>query len=147
MTAPHHLRRYVIEKASGRTPRAEWAFYEPNVCAWIRCDEPTARRHEHHRRIRIEGLPWCDVLGHRTDVRDDEAMQIFFLTIDPGGWLQFAAAVREHPTRCLRDWTAAGTRIIAAVSDVATSAASGTPGPLARWPKARGTGQRSLLPR
>lgn len=147
MTAPHHLRRYVVEKACGRTPRAEWAFYESSIGAWIRCDEMTARRHEHHRRIRIEGQPWCDVLGHRTDVRDDEALQMFFLTIDPEGWPQLAAAVREHSTRCLREWTATGKRIIAAVSDVATSAVSGTPGPLAGWPKARGTGQRSLLRR
>ncbi|MGB3486514.1 MAG: hypothetical protein WBA62_00280 [Xanthobacteraceae bacterium] len=147
MTAPHHLRRYVIEKAAGRTPRAEWALYEPSVGAWIRCDETTARRHGHHRRIRTEGLPWCDVLGHRTDVRDDEALQIFFLTVDPEGWPQLVAAVREHSTRCLREWTATGTRIIAAVSDVTTSAVSGTPGPLSGWPKARGTGRRSLLPR
>jgi hypothetical protein len=74
-------------------------------------------------------------------------LQIFFLTVDPEGWPQLAAAVRDHPTRCLREWSATGTRIIAAVSDVTTSAVSGTLGPLSGWPRARGTGQRSLLRR
>lgn len=145
--APHHLRRYIIERASGRTPRPEFAFYAPDVGAWLRCDETTARRHEHHRRIRVEGLPWCDVLGHQTSVADDEALQVFFLTVAPDDWSQLAAAVREHSKRCLRDWIAAGSRIIAAVDpDVALSSGA-LPGPLSGWPPARGTGQRSMLPR
>jgi hypothetical protein len=141
------LRRYVTERASGRTPRHEWAYYASDIGAWIRTDEASARRHEDHRRIRKDGVPWCDVLGHRTDVRDDHALQVFFLTIDPDDWPRMASAIREHPRRCLRDWTTAGRRIIAAVTPDQTSAVSGTPGPLAGWPTARGTGQRSMLPR
>ncbi|WP_315756021.1 hypothetical protein [Bradyrhizobium sp. SZCCHNRI2007] len=145
--APHILRRYVIERALGRTPRVEWAFYASDLGAWIRCDEMAAKRHEHHRRIRKDGLPWCEVLGHRTDVRDDEALQVFFLTLALGDWSQLAAAVREHPKRCLRDWSAAGARIIAAVSRVTGVIAHEMAGPLAGWPASRGTGQRSMLPR
>ncbi|WP_316232940.1 hypothetical protein [Bradyrhizobium sp. SZCCHNPS2010] len=144
---PHTLRRYVIERASGRTPRHEYAFYEPRLGVWIRCDEMTARRHEHHRRIRIEGRPWCEVMGLQTAVADDFPLQTYFLTITPDDWPHLAVAVHEHPARCLRDWRDAGSRIIAAVSDVATSPTPETPGPLDSWPAARGTGQRSMLPR
>lgn len=149
MSVQHHiLRRYVIERASGRRPRAEWAFYASDLGAWIRADEMTARRHEHHQRIRVDGLPWCDVLGHRTDVRDDLALQTYFLTIDPDdGWSRLAAAVREHPKRCLREWSTAGSRIIAAVSPETAPPVPDTPSPLDGWPEKRGEGQRSMLPR
>lgn len=112
----HHLRRYVIDRASGQTPRHEFAFFAPGVGAWIRADEITARRHEYWRRIRIKGRDWCDVLGHQTSVRDDVALQTFFMTFALDDWPSLAAAVREHPARCLRDWRTAGSRIIAAVA-------------------------------
>lgn len=145
---PHILRRYIIEKASGRTPRAEWSYYADDLGAWIRTDEMTARRHEHHHRIRVDGLPWCEVLGHQTDVRDDLALQTYFLTIDPeGGWSRLAAAVREHPKRCLREWTNSGKRIISAVSPETAPPVPDTPSPLDGWPASRGEGQRSMLPR
>lgn len=144
---PHILRRYVIEKASGRTPRHEWAFYAPDLGAWIRTDEMSARRHEHHQRIRTEGRRWCDVLGHQTAVHDDEALQIFFLTLSGDDWPRLAAAAREHPARCLRDWRASGKRLMAAVTPEMAAPVSGPPGPLDGWPPKRGEGQRSLLPR
>lgn len=147
MTEPHHLRRYVIERASGRTPRPEWAFYAPDVGAWIRADEMTAKRHEHHRRIRMDGLPWCDVMGHRTDIRDDIALQVYFLTVLHDDWSRLASVVREHPTRCLRKWTDVGQRIMAAVAPETATVILDTSGPLDGWPKVRGSGQRSLLPR
>lgn len=146
--APHTLRRYIIERANGRTPRHEWAFYSSDLGAWIRTDEMTARRHEHHQRIRVEGLPWCDVLGHQTSVRNDEALQIYFLTIDdPEDWRRLEIAVRDHLKRCLRDWRASGTRIMAAVSPETAAPVPDTPGPLDGWPASRGEGQRSMLPR
>lgn len=145
---PHVLRRYVIERASGRTPRYEWAFYSADLGAWIRTDEMTARRHAHRQRIRIEGLPWCEVLGHQTSVADDMPLQMYFLTLDQDDWPRLAAVAREHPKRCLREWRASGARIIAAVSDVASDVAtSDVPGALDGWPAARGDGQRSMLPR
>lgn len=148
IVAPHILRRYVIERASGRTPRAEWSYYAADIGAWIRTDEMTARRHEHHQRIRIEGLPWCEVLGHRTDVADDLPLQVFFLTIDlEDGWSRLVAAVREHPKRCLQDWRASGARIMAAVAPEQAQPFPDTPGPLDKWPAKRGDGQRSMLPR
>lgn len=144
--APHLLRRYVIDRASGRSPRPEWSYYSPDIGAWLRADEATARRHEHHRRVRQEGRRWCNVLGHRTDVADDEALQVYFLTIPSGDWPRLSIAVMRRPSRCLLEWRAAGTRIISTVSG--TTPASGTaPGPLDGWPKARGTGPRSMLPR
>lgn len=144
--APHTLRRYVIDRATGRTPHAEWSYYSPDIGAWILVSETTARQHEYHRRVRIEGQPWCDVLGHRTAVADDTALQTFFLTITPDGWHRLAIDVAQHPKRCLREWRAAGARIIAAVDpDAAPSRA--TAGPLSEWPTSRGTGPRSMLPR
>nr|AMH39537.1 hypothetical protein PROKKA_00726 [Tardiphaga robiniae] len=59
-------------------------------------------------------------------------------------WSHLSIAVMRRPSRCLLEWRAAGARIIATVSG--TTPASGT-GPLSDWPKARGTGPRSLLPR
>lgn len=144
---PHILRRYVIERASGRAPRHEFAFYAPDLGAWIRCDETTARRHEHHQRVRKDGLPWCNTLGHCTDVADDHTLQVYFLTLAPDDWTRLASAVCRYPKRCLRDWSAAGARIIAAVSGAAGVIAPETAGPLSGWPAARGTGQRSMLPR
>lgn len=144
--APHVLRRYIIGSAAGRSPHLEWSFLSQDIGAWILADEATARRHEHHRRIRMDGRPWCHVLGHRTDVADDEALQVYFLTIASDEWPRLAIAVMRAPTRCLRDWRASGSRIIAAVD--ATAAPSGTTssGPLSDWPKSRGTGPRSMLP-
>ena len=141
---PHILRRYVIDRAAGRTPRPEWSYYSRDIGAWLLADETIARRHEHHRRIRVDGLPWCDVLGHRVDVRDDLALQTYFLTMTPNDWHRLAIDVMRRPKRCLRDWRAAGALIIAAVDPGA--AASG-PGPLSDWPESRGTGLRSVLPR
>lgn len=144
---PHVLRRYVIDRASGRSPRAEWSYYSPDIGAWVRADEPAARRHEDHRRNRQGGRPWCDVLGHRIDVADDIALQLFFLTILPDDWRRLAIAVAQHPTRCLREWRASGHRLMVAVDPSATPSGTVTPGPLSDWPKARGTGPRSMLPR
>jgi hypothetical protein len=145
--APHVLRRYVIERASGRAPRHEWSYYAADIGAWIRTDEMTARRHEHHQRIRVEGLPWCEVLGHRTDVRDDLALQLYFMTVDPEDWHRLELAVRSHPKRCLREWSASGKRIMAAVTGETAAPLPETPGPLDGWPASRGEGQRSMLPR
>ena len=145
--APHVLRRYVIERASGRTPRHEWAFYAPDIGAWVRTDEMTARRHEHRQRIRVEGRPWCDVLGHQTSVADDMPLQIFFMTLSGDDWPRLAAGAREHPARCLREWQTAGRRIMAAVTPEMAAPVSETPGPLDGWPEKRGDGQRSMLPR
>lgn len=143
--APHTLRRYVLNCAAGRTPRSEWAYYESDIGAWLLADKSAARRHEHHRRVRVDGRPWCDVLGHRTDVADDLPLQTFFLTISPDDWSRLAIEVTQRPKRCLKDWRAAGARIIAAVDPDA--AASGTAaGPLSEWPTSRGTGPRSMLP-
>ncbi|MDR6303759.1 hypothetical protein GGQ85_001455 [Nitrobacter vulgaris] len=145
--APHILRRYVIDRASGRTPRHEWAYYAPDLAAWIRTDETAARRHEHWRRIRKAGQPWCDVMGHQTAVADDLALRMFFLTVSGDDWPSLAAAVREHSKRCLRDWTAAGQHLMAAVTGATAAVIPDTPGPLDGWPAARGDGPRSLLPR
>lgn len=145
--APHVLRRYVIDRASGRSPRSEWSYHSPDIGAWILSDEATARRHEHHRRIRMDGLPWCDILGHRTDVADDETLQIYFLTVASDGWSSHAIAVMRAPKRCLREWRSAGSRIIAAVNPEAAPSAMAGSGPLSGWPQARGTGPRSMLPR
>lgn len=145
--APHVLRRYVVERASGRTPRAEWSYYAPDLGAWVRTDETMARRHEHHRRIRVEGRPWCNVLGHQTSVVDDMPLQVFFLTLDQDDWPRLAAVAREHPKRCLREWQAAGRRIMAAVAPETAAPVPDVPGPLDGWPEKRGEGQRSMLPR
>lgn len=145
--APHVIRRYVIDRACGRMPRKEWEFCASDIGAWIRADETTARQHEHHRRVRTEGQPWCDVLGHRTAVRDDLALQVYFETIPHDDWPRVAIAVMRRPTRCLRDWRAAGARIIAAVDPGAGPSGTLGSGPLSGWPKARGTGARSMLPR
>ncbi|WP_264076584.1 hypothetical protein [Rhodopseudomonas palustris] len=133
----------MIDRAAGRTPRPEWSYYSPDIGAWLYADEPSARRHEHHQRIRVDGLPWCDVLGHRTDVADDLALQTYFMTIEPDGWPRLAIDVAQHPKRCLREWRAGGALIISAV-DLDASASGG---PLSDWPESRGTGPRSMLPR
>jgi hypothetical protein len=145
--APHMLRRYVIDRAAGRSPRQEWAYYESRLGVWIRCDKSVAERHEEQRRIRKDGLPWCPILGHCTDIRDDFDLQMHFLTVPQDDWPRMASTVRARPERCLKDWRASGTRIIAAVSIGPEAPVSGTPGPLAGWPNERGTGQRSMLPR
>jgi len=145
--APHLLRRYVIDRASGRSPRPEWSYYSPDLGAWLRVDETAARRYEHYRRIRQEGRPWCNVLGHRTDVADDQPLQVYFLTVQSDEWPRLALAVMRAPTRCLRQWRSAGQRLIAAVDPSAASPSGTTSGPLSDWPKARGTGPRSMLPR
>lgn len=141
--APHILRRYVLDRAAGRMPRPEWSYYAPDIGAWILAAEASARRYEHHRRVRIDGVPWCDVLGHRTEVADDLQLQTYFLTIAPDGWSRLAIEVMQHPTRCLKSWRAAGALILTAV-DPDTEASGG---PLADWPPFRGTGPRSMLPR
>lgn len=143
----HLLRRYVIDRAAGRTPHPEWAFYAPDVGAWVLADEAAARQHEHHRRIRQAGRSWCEVMGHRTGVHDDEVLQIYFLTVAPDEWSRLALAVMRAPRRCLREWRAAGARLIVAVDPSATAPSRITAGSLADWPRARGTGPRSMLPR
>lgn len=145
--APHILRRYVIDRAAGRVPRPEWAYYSPDVGAWVRADEAAAGRHEHHRRVRREGRPWCDVLGHRTTVRDDVALQIYFLTVEPAEWRRLAIAVERSPMKCLREWRAGGARLIAAVDGSSMTSGTTMPGPLDGWPERRGTGPRSMLPK
>jgi hypothetical protein len=145
--APHLLRRYVIDRAAGRMPHLEWSFLAPDVGAWVLADHATAQRHEHHRRVRQDGRPWCEVLGHRTEVRDDQALQVYFLTIAQDEWSGLALAAMRAPTRCQREWRAAGERLIAAVDlEMAAPSGTATPRPLGDWPKARGTGPRSMLP-
>jgi hypothetical protein len=79
---------------------------------------------------------------------DDEALQIHFLAVAPDEWPRLAIAVMRAPKRCLREWRASGSRIIAAVDPPGTSpSGTSSPGPLSDWPKARGTGPRSMLPR
>ena len=143
---PHLLRRYVIDRAAGRSPHAEWCFLASDIGAWVLADETVARRHENHRRIRQEGRPWCDVLGHRTAVRDDFVLQIYFLTISNDGWSRLATAVMRRPRRCLDDWRAAGARLIDAVETTVGISSGTVSGPLTDWPRARGTGARSMLP-
>jgi len=145
--APHLLRRYVIDRAASRMPYAEWSFLSPDIGGWVLADQAAAKLHEHHRRIRQDGRPWCEVMGHRTDVCNDEALQIYFLTIAPDEWSHLAFAVMRAPKRCLCKWRAAGTRLIAAVDPSAEPSSGTTSGPLSDWPKSRGTGPRSMLPR
>jgi len=144
VTAPI-LRRYVIDRAAGRSPRPEWSFFDPDLGAWIRADEMTARQHEYSRRIRRTGEPWCEVLGARTDVSEDTALQGFFATLASEDWSRLALAVMRRPQACLKEWQAAGLRIVAAVSGTAIIGAP--PGPLSGWPSERGRGQRSMLRR
>ncbi|QDL99518.1 hypothetical protein FLL57_20355 [Rhodopseudomonas palustris] len=137
------LRRYVLERASERFPCKEFARYDFNIGAWVRCDEATARASEHWRRLRRSSAAWCPVLGSRTDVLTDDALQAFFLTISEDEWQRLATRVGKRPKACLRDWREAGRRILSAVSnDHPESGAS--PGKLAGWPTARGTGRRGL---
>jgi len=142
---PHQLRRYVIDKAAGRSPRHEWQYFDASMNAWYRADEGRARSHEHFRRSRQDGHGWCDVLGHRTSVADDLELQAFFLTIAEDEWPRLATAVRRCAVRCLREWRASGARIIASV-DPASSSPSGQ-GALAGWPLKRGQARRSMMPR
>lgn len=145
--SPHLLRRYVIDRAAGRAPHAEWSYLSQDIGAWILADETSARQHEHHRRVRKRGQSWCDVLGHCTVVRDDIDLQMYFATIAVDEWSRLAIDVMRRPSRCLRDWRASGSRIIAAVDPTAASPSGTTSGPLSGWPPARGTGPRSMLPR
>jgi hypothetical protein len=140
------LRRYVLERAAGRTPAAEYVRLEevaPGVGGWIRCDEKTARESEHWRRLRRPGALWCPVLGNRLGIAQDVALQAYFLTVPEGGWQRLADEVRRRPSQCLRHWRDAGRRILAASAGTTT----GRPPPqgrLAGWPAHRGTGSRSL---
>jgi hypothetical protein len=140
------LRRYVLERAAGRIPAAEYVRLEevaPGVGGWIRCDEKTARESEHWRRLRRPGALWCPVLGNRLGVAQDVALQAYFLTVPEDGWQRLANEVRRCPLECLRRWRDAGRRILAA-SVAQTSGALPPPGRLAGWPAQRGIGSRSL---
>jgi hypothetical protein len=90
-------------------------------------------------------MPWCPILGHHTDIRDDLTLQIYFLTVPEDDWSRMASAVRVRPKSCLKDWHAPGRRIIAAISTEPAATVSGTPGPLAGWPKERETKHAASL--
>jgi len=138
------LRRYVIERAAGRVPAAEWARYEPTIGAWLYCDEWEARTAQHRCRLRRPGALWCPVLGNRIDIARDGALQAYFETVDVDGWSRLSAAVRARPSDCLRRWREAGRRIISAMA--ADPSGDRPPlGKLAGWPVRRGIGSRSLL--
>lgn len=142
------LRRYVLERAAGRVPAAEYARLEEmgeGIGAWIRCDRQTAQAARHWRRLRRAGTLWCPVLGSRLDIAQDAALQAFFMTIPDDDWSRLAAAVRARPSDCLRRWQQAGRRILVAAAAVAMGNPP-PPGRLAGWPGQRGTGPRSLLP-
>jgi hypothetical protein len=133
----------VVDRAAGRSPRPEWEYYSGDIGAWLRADENTARQHAHHRRVRKTGDDWCVVMGRRTGVADDITLQMYFLTVRSDEWPRLALAVMRRPTRCLSEWRAVGSRIVAAVSPGVP--ASGR-GPLWKWPEERGIGARSMLP-
>ncbi|MCX7321630.1 MAG: hypothetical protein NT113_19835 [Hyphomicrobiales bacterium] len=137
------LRRYVLERAAGRFPRKEFARYDVDIGAWVRCEEAVARASAHWRCLRQPSAPWCPVLGSRTGVYDDEALQAFFITIPEDEWQRLATRVGKRPKACLQDWRESGRRILDAVSN--NHPASGAlPGNLAGWPSTRGTGRRGL---
>jgi hypothetical protein len=138
------LRRYVIERAAGRIPAAEWVRYEPALGAWLYCDERTARTAQYRRRLRKPDALWCPVLGNRIGIAANVALQAFFETIEADGWPRLAAAVRVRPSDCLRRWRESGRRIIAAMA-ANPSGDRPPPGRLVGWPTRRGTGLRSLL--
>lgn len=138
------LRRYVIERAAGRMPCKEYARYDFDIGAWVRCDEIAARESIHWRRLRKPGAPWCPILGPLTDIDEDDDLQAFFETIPEDGWQRLAAGVGKRPTACLREWTESGRRILNAVSG--NHPRNGAPhGKLVGWPTGRGTGRRSLF--
>jgi hypothetical protein len=140
------LRRYVLERAAGRIPRKEYARYDFDLGAWVRCDEAVARDSEHWRRLRKPATPWCPVLGPQTGIADDDSLQAFFVTVADDGWQRLAARVEKRPTACLREWRESGRRILDAVSlDHPRRVAP--PGKLAWWPIERGTGRRGLQAR
>lgn len=138
------LRRYVIERAAGRVPAAEWVRYDSTLSAWLYCDEAAARASAHRRRLRRFGAPWCPVLGSRIGIAQDQALQAYFETVEVDGWSRLATAVRARPGDCLRRWRETGRRIIAAMA-IHPSGDRPPPGRLAGWPARRGTGPRSLL--
>lgn len=141
------LRRYVLGRAAGRIPAAEFVRLEevaPGLGGWIKCDEKTAKESEHWRRLRKPGALWCPVLGNHLGIAQDVALQAYFLTVSEDGWQRLANEVRRRPSGCLRRWRDAGRRILRA-SVAQTSGALPPPGRLAGWPARRGTGSRSLL--
>jgi hypothetical protein len=138
------LRRYVLERATGRVPRREFARYDVDLGVWIRCDEPVARDSEYWRRLRKPAHPWCDVLGCQTAIADDDALQAYFETIDPENWSSLAQAVRTNSSRCFRAWRDAGERILAAVSGTIAVGGGRSEGSLTGWPLLRGSALRSL---
>lgn len=137
------LRRYVLERAAGRTPRKEHARLDVSVGAWIRCDEALALASEHWRRLRRPAEPWCPVLGKQTRIFDDDALQAFFATVPEDGWQQMATRVGKRPGACLREFKESGRRILDAVSgdNHRTRAPLGK---LAGWPLGRGKGRRGF---
>lgn len=137
------LRRYVLERASGRAPRKEFARYDSALGAWVRCDEAVAREALHWRRLRKPATPWCPILGPQTDIDHDDGLQAFFATVLEDGWQPLAAGVAKRPTACLREWRETGRRILDAVSD-AHPRSGVPPGKLAGWPIGRGTGRRGI---
>lgn len=142
---PSVLRRYVIRRATGG-PCPEYArlvLIGRSLAAWVRSDERAACASDRWRRIRLPGGPWCPVLGHILVIAQDVALQAYFETISAEGWKTLEIDVRRSPARCLREWRAAGHRIIAAAT--AASRGRGLPGRLSGWPAKRGSGARSLL--
>lgn len=140
------LRRYVLERAAGRFPRKEFARFDFDSGAWVRCDEAIARASEHWRCLRRPDTSWCPVLGSRTGIYDDDALQAYFITTQEDEWQRLATRVGKRPTACLRDWRESGRRILRAVSDDHLTYEVSL-GKLAGWPQARGTGRRGLQAR
>ncbi len=139
------LRLYVIRRSSGAYPCPEYARRVPieGVSpAWVECDEPAARGSDRWNRMRIQGRPWCRILGTRLNIVQDIALQSFFATATDDDWLRLEQEVRRHPRRCLSAWCAAGHRVIEAIR--AAAAGHRAPGRLSGWPIKRGTGSRSL---
>jgi hypothetical protein len=64
----------------------------------------------------------------------------------PDEWSRLALAVMRRPKKCLGTWRDSGMRLIATVDASAVPSPPPIPGPLDGWPKARGTGPRSMLP-
>jgi hypothetical protein len=141
------FRRYVLGRAAGRVPRREFARYDFDLNAWIRCDETTARESAHWRRLRKPAQPWCEVLGQQASIAADDALQAYFETVDPEGWSSLGRAVRQNSSRCFRAWSASGNRILDALSGTAVVSNVLAKGSLSGWPSSRGNGPRSLLSR
>lgn len=139
------LRRYVINRSAGVFPHPEYAKFDAihGVGAWIKCGRREARESGRWKRLRIEGRPWCPILGSRVAVAHDVELQAFFSTVRDGDWFPLERAVRQRPSLCLAEWREAGRRLISVVQSSALGTAE--PGKLAGWPKGRGKGHRTPI--